>query len=179
MFIEQVADQELKDIPGSPVRPMKIFEAGYDGSVCPQRPDQAQHSIEDPTSRFAVQLRGGSCEPRQAGKRGLIKQPPRLTAANLADQIDKRRERERLAADLHATPEKRRNARPCRSLADKAGLADTGLTAHQQHGGRSVARALDGPRELGELYVAIHEPARTDLLHRHPVSRPADTASWY
>jgi len=124
-------------------------------------------------------LRGGSCEPRQAGKRGLIKQSQRLTAANLADQIDKRRERERLAADLHAAPEKRRDTRPGRSLADKAGLADTGLTAHQQHSGRSVACALDGSRESGELHVAIHEPAGADLLHRHPVSRPAGTPGWY
>src|SRR5215468_4661388 len=91
----------------------------------------------------------------------------------------KRRERERLAADLDAAPEKRSNARPGRSLADKAGLADTGLAAHQQHSGRSVACALDSPREPGELDVAIHEPAGTDLRHRHPVSRLADTPGWY
>src|SRR5262249_21945876 len=39
MHIEQVADKELKDIPSGPVRPMKIFEAGLDGSVCPEVPD--------------------------------------------------------------------------------------------------------------------------------------------
>ena len=59
--------------------------------------------------------------------------------------------------------------------ADKAGLAGTGLTAHQQHSGRSVVCPLDGPREPGEFHVTIHEPADTDLRHRHPVSRLAGT----
>ena len=119
----------------------------------------------------------GRASGRAAARPSVPVQEVRAGAADLAEQVRERRQRDDVAADGDATPDIEVHTGPFGSLGDQGRLADAGVATDQEVDGTPTRGVCEGAFEQGELVgssdeVGVVGAVRHGALIMTPRSRP-------
>ena len=159
-FVDEVAGQELEQVPGHGVGPVQVLEPHEHRVINREMGDQFEYGDEQPSVR-RVGLVGDNragCEP-VAERRQIrrVGQQIRSRPADLAEEIGERDQGNGVAADVGGPPQVEGDIGSQRALAHDRRLADARVTAHQHDGRQPFACVDDHLLEDRQLRVSSNE----------------------
>jgi hypothetical protein len=134
-LVDEVAGQVLEQVPGARIAPVQIVEADDGGSGGGEVTDELQREHEELAHR--AHARDGEIDERL--ERARFRR--RVGALRMPHQIHQRRERDRLAAHLHATTDVQRGAGLPAGFLQQRRLPDAAVTDDDEHSGPTLGGA--------------------------------------
>ena len=133
--VEEVPGEELEEVPGVGVGPVEVLDPDGDDPVGAEVADHVEDRREQAAGATVVVGPGVVAGVDPAGQRGEtlgLGEQVRAGAADLAEQVRERRQRDDVAADGDATPDVQAHPGPLGGLGDQRRLPDPGIAADQQ-----------------------------------------------
>ena len=158
--VEQVPGEELEEVPGDGVGPVEVLDPDRDGPVGAEVADNVEDRREQAAGATVVVPRG-SCpgsSQRASGREALgLGEQVGAGAADLAEQVSERRQRDDVTADGHATPDVEAHPRPLGGLCDQRRLPDPSVPSDEQDRRDTGLGVREGALEQGELVGSSDE----------------------
>ena len=165
-LVDKVPGDVLEQVPRRGIAPVEIVEADDNGAVRSQFTDQLERQRE----HVAHTTCAGCCQLAQRLER--VQLADVALSLNLTDQLDQRRDRDRVPADVHTATQ----IQPCASttgrLEQQRRLADPSVTADQHDPRQTFGGSRHGTLKHRHLGVASHDRVHAVTACHRPRSIP-------
>ena len=161
VLVDEVAGQEVEQIPRQRVGPVQVLERDDDRTSSP-RPRSSSSSGANsmagcrplgPPPPRAIQSRSGASV-------GRVRQRVGLRSPHIAEQVGQRRERDHVAAHRHAPADEQLGTGAPTAFRDQRGLADAGVAADEQRPRARPHGPLPTARSKRQLVVCVRRSRR-------------------